>query len=71
MSSPVFVARSTVVVGAATRNGIPASAQARATPTVPTLFAVSPFAAIRSAPTIAASTSPLRMVPAAAPSAWT
>jgi hypothetical protein len=51
--------------------GIPAAWHARATPREPILFAVSPLAAIRSAPIKAASTSPRRIVLAAAPSAKT
>ena len=51
IDAPSGVARSTVVVGAATTNGTPCARHASARPYVPTLFATSPFAAMRSAPT--------------------
>ena len=55
---------STVDVGPATTNGIPAARAASAVAYVPTLLATSPLAATRSQPTITASTSPAAISPA-------
>src|SRR5882672_4805570 len=49
--APLAVAGSIVEDGATTTKGMPASRAASARPSVPILFAVSPFRAIRSAPT--------------------
>jgi hypothetical protein len=63
------VAASKVLSGPATRNGMPWRAARTASEYVPTLFAVSPFAATRSQPTTTASTIPAAMAPPAAASA--
>ena len=55
--SPEASVRSSVEIGAATKNGTPFSFARTATEYVPTLLATSPFAAIRSAPT---TTQPIR-----------
>ena len=68
---PVGVPGSTVVSGATTRNGTPACAAASDSAKVPILLAVSPLAAIRSAPTTTASTPPRASVAAAAESTST
>ena len=58
IAAPSGVAGSTVVSGATTRNGTPAWRAASASEKLPTLFAVSPLAAIRSAPMSTTSASP-------------
>ena len=57
ISAPVGVARSIVDSGATTTNGTPACCAPRARLNVPILFAVSPFAAMRSAPVTTTSAS--------------
>ena len=61
MADPSGVSRSTDDSGAQTTNGMPWRAARTASVYVPILFAVSPFAAIRSAPTRITSTSPPAM----------
>ena len=68
IDAPSGVERSTVVVGAATTNGTPCARHASARPYVPILFATSPFAAMRSAPTTTAWTRPPLINEAAATS---
>ena len=60
--------RSTVLVGAATKKGTWAASAAKASGYVPTLFAVSPLQAIRSAPTTTQPILPLESNEAAAAS---
>lgn len=58
MFRPAGVLGSKVLRGAATRKGTPCRAATDASPYVPTLLAVSPLAAIRSAPVMTAPTWP-------------
>jgi len=68
ISSPLASDLSIVDSGATTRNEMPDSLAATATPSDPILFALSPFLAIRSAPINTASISPEKRALAAAPS---
>src|SRR6266511_1690687 len=71
ISAPLAVDRSTVDVGATTYRGIRWCAPSTASEYVPILFAVSPLAAIRSAPVTTQSTSRAAISEAAAESAIT
>ena len=71
IAAPVGASGSSVVVGATTTSGRSWWAASTASEYVPTLFATSPFAAIRSAPVTTRSTSPRPMNDAAAPSTIT
>ena len=72
MPSPDSVAGSSVDSGAATTNGTPARAAASASGYVPILLAVSPLAAIRSAPTTTTSARPraITVGPAESTTIW-
>ena len=65
MRPPSGVERSSVEVGAATITGMPCSRASTASPYVPILLAVSPFAAMRSAPTTTWDTAPEAIIVAA------
>eukprot|EP01022_Parablepharisma_sp_SALTPOND_P029773 TRINITY_DN7455_c1_g2_i1.p1 TRINITY_DN7455_c1_g2~~TRINITY_DN7455_c1_g2_i1.p1 ORF type:complete len:841 (-),score=220.45 TRINITY_DN7455_c1_g2_i1:648-3170(-) len=71
INSPLGVARSMVLSGAATQKGTPWRRACRATLKVPILLATSPLAAMRSAPTTHRSTRPLSMMAPTAPSGAT